>query len=34
MSAVCLFCHHQSETMDLIYTHMKVDKKPLDKVKS
>ncbi|XP_056907001.1 zinc finger protein 277 isoform X1 [Takifugu flavidus] len=23
MSAVCLFCHHQSETMDLIYTHMK-----------
>lgn len=24
VSAVCLFCDHQSETMDQIYTHMKV----------
>lgn len=24
MSAVCLFCDHQSETMELIYAHMKV----------
>ncbi|XP_020774807.1 zinc finger protein 277 isoform X2 [Boleophthalmus pectinirostris] len=23
VSAVCLFCEHQSETMDLIYSHMK-----------
>uniref|UniRef100_A0A8C5EIF8 C2H2-type domain-containing protein n=1 Tax=Gouania willdenowi TaxID=441366 RepID=A0A8C5EIF8_GOUWI len=23
VSAVCLFCHHQSENMDLIHTHMK-----------
>lgn len=24
VSAVCLFCDHQSETMEQIYTHMKV----------
>lgn len=27
VSAVCLFCDHQSETMDQIYTHMKVQQR-------
>lgn len=30
VSAVCLFCDHQSETMDLIYAHMKVQQHPPD----
>lgn len=28
LAAVCLFCHHQSETMELIYAHMEVQATP------